>query len=343
MVKKYQHEVVVLSRSLTGRESSHNGVIYRRCGATAVDFLSQVNNEKPDHLFIYSDCFNFWPTVLEKSREIKAKKSIALVGMNTMLQKRPLLSLFRARKQEFTVITHSDCYVDYKTCVEADIPATVIPNGIDLNEFNPSAPEFRKKYGIETSKIILCVSNFFPAKGQEFMPKILNDLYDKFQDFTAVFMCSNVNFFIANHLREKFRLALRNAKFKSRLLIDCPRSDVVRAFMESDVFAFPSQIEVAPLVLLESMAARLPWVGLPVGNTMSLAGGKLVPSIGRNSKGELLYGPSTYELFTKNLFDILTDQKIHDSLANDGRSLVEKKYNWDVIADQYQRAFAHTL
>lgn len=339
MVKNHGYEVVVFSRSLNKSELFNNGVVYRRCGATARDFFEAMKKEKPDHVFVYSDCFQFWPQIIENSRAMPAKKSIALVGMNLMLQKRVIFSDYRARQADFTAITHSDDYLDYKTCVEAGIPVTVIPNGIDLTEFRPQEQSFREKYCI-TNKMILCVSNFFPAKGQEHMPKILDALYEKYPDFTAVFMCCNVNFYIANHLRDKFRSMLRASRFKSHLLVDCPRSEVIQAFHDADVFAFPSQIEVAPLVLLESMAAGLPWVSLPVGNAKSLAGGKLVPVAGKNMKGEWLYAPETYQGFTQNLYDILTDSALHAKLSQAGKSLIGSKYNWDSIAEQYHQVFS---
>ena len=49
---------------------------------------------------------------------------------------------------------------------------------------------------------------------------------------------------------------------------------------EADLFLFPSTIECAPLVILEAMAAGVPWISYDVGNVRELDGGLVVGSYG---------------------------------------------------------------
>ena len=340
LAEKYDYDSIILSRSLKQDRIVHNKTTLIKCAPDSSKFLKQLESLKPDRIFVYSDCFAFWQTILENIERLPSKYSISLVGMNNTISNRKLMSLFRTKYKLFQVITHSDNYQDYITCRDAHIPVNVVPNGVDASEFSHKLFSFRDKYNIKTKYIILCVSNFFPGKGQEYLLPVLEELYKKLPEFTAVFICSTVNFYVANNIRDRYKVQLRRAKFPSKLFSDIPREDVVSAFLDADVFAFPSQKEVAPLVILESMISKTPWVALPVGNIPSLKGGRMVPFRAKNHEGYALFGAETHEHFVKCLFDILLDEKIRSELKTEGYEYVSKNLIWDNIIPIYHRLFS---
>ena len=269
MTSDFDMDCHVITR-FANKSVTHNGVHVEPMKDDSQQFINQVNALKPDHFLVYSDSFHHWPTVVRQAEAFKCSKSVALVGMNHMRSREELFRLFRRKHEQFTVITHSDNYLDFKQCNSFDIPVRVIPNAIDMSEFEDHGFSFREKYKIPSSKkIILCVSNFFPGKGQEHLLHILKKLKNKGHDFVAVFICTPVNFRPAEVMRQRFSQQIKRAGFDYKILVSIPREDTTQAFLEADVFAFPSQIEVAPLVMLESMAAGLPLVAIAEFTTSS--------------------------------------------------------------------------
>src|SRR5258708_38266483 len=66
------------------------------------------------------------------------------------------------------------------------------------------------------------------------------------------------------------------------MCIDLRRPDVIRAFLESDLFVFASKVEYSPLVLFEAAAAGTPFLTVPAGNAAEIVrwtgGGQLCPA-----------------------------------------------------------------
>lgn len=317
----------------------HNGVTVAPIAAKPQNFIDQVNGLKPDHVFVYSDFFRHWPIMLNNPKAIKAPKSIALVGMNYMRARTEELAKFEKNAKHFKVITHSNDYKDYQVCKSISITPRVIHNAIDFNEFTDRKSSFRQKYGIPTDKkLILCVSNFFPGKGQEHLHHILNQMGKKRDDFFALFISSRVNHNIAETLYKRHTLMLRRASYPAMSLRDLQREEVVQSFFESDVFAFPSQTEVAPLVALECMAAKLPYVSLNVGNVRSLAGGVICESQ-KIERGMLKYDNRVYADFERALHDLLDDDSLRYRLGGEGNQLIVDQYNWEKVKFEYKDVF----
>tara|TARA_Y100000310_G_C20700493_1_gene829309 strand:- start:1337 stop:2488 length:1152 start_codon:yes stop_codon:yes gene_type:complete len=349
MANDFHHNVNVLGCSVT-KAFEDNNVKYHHCSRDYLTFIKHVHSLGTEHLFIYSDYFYNWPGVLENARNLKFGKSIALVGANALRGSEGLRKKFQASHQHFNVITHSDNYKDYQECERMNVPVTVIPNGVDLDEFDTVRSHkmgFRTKYDIyeEGVKIILCVSNFFPGKGQEYLVKVLDKLKSQRNDFIAVFVSATVNFKPAQILAQRCQSELKRLKIPHKFLTDIPREDVVAAFNEAAVFAFPSQKEVAPIVLLECGAAMLPWIAMPVGNVRQLKGGLMIPHNAYDGYGFARYGEMSYKMFLQHLNDFLDnclfDCDFHHDHAYAGYEFVKENHNWKKIMPVYDEIFCH--
>ena len=97
----------------------------------------------------------------------------------------------------------------------------------------------------------------------------------------------------------------------------------------SNVFLFPTEKEVAPIVLLESMAASLPWISADVGNARGLEGGKVV-SAQKDSRYHSVFDERVKSLFAKGISGLLAQPTVGD----DGRRQVETM-TWDKILPRY--------
>ena len=137
----------------------------------------------------------------------------------------------------------------------------VIPNGADEDEFlTPANVDVRKKYGLKTKYLALCVSNYFFLKGQDFVVRAFNKL--KRNDVTLIFISQQKNRAYFNLLK----LLARNNK-KIIFLEGIPRGEVVDFFKQANFFLFGSRLECSPLVMFESFSSRTLFITRGVGNT----------------------------------------------------------------------------
>jgi len=329
---RFGHSVTVLSRSLSDNKSRKN-VSYVPCERTEEGFINQLKKLKPDHTHVYSDCFTYWGRMLHEMDEIPGTKSIALVGMNHMRESNRVMQVFLRKHDLVNVITHSDIYLDYQKCHAKGIPVNVIPNAVNLEEFDNNDELFEKNPG---KRIVLCVANFFPGKGQDHLVSILKSLRKERDDFKAWFVYSDTNFGFGKILEAKTRREADKLDVECKFYRNLPRAKVISAFKQADVFAFPSQKEVAPLVGIEAQAASTPWVSLPVGNMGDLLGGVVVASAGVDGKGYCRYSNDTYDLFASTLSGIMD---YGEAYGISGRKQVEEKYSWEKVASMYNEVF----
>ena len=336
----FKWDVSIFSRFIN-KKIDHEGVKYIPCKN---GFVSQLKKHKPDHTLIYSDCFNYWDDFLNHIESIPGTKSVALVGMNHMVGNRGSFKTFlsKARAGKITSITHSDNYQDYIKCVSNNIDVCVIPNGVDISEFDNNKTNFRNEYNLDDRKIILCVSNYFPGKGQEHLLRVFSDLKKRIyqNNWQCVMISSTVNFLPSRILHKRVKNSMKQLGNNIKFIHDISRKHVVAAFNSASVFVFPSQKEVAPLVLLESQACKLPWIAMPVGNARLLDGGIILPSPGANRLGFASYSDETYTAFTDEIVSLLFNEERNKEIGDKGRSQIESKLNWSKIVEQYNEVFS---
>ena len=338
MVQLHDMQVDVLSCSLK-EHIEYNGVHYRPC-PSGISFISQMKKIAYDHLFVYSDFFKYWPILLDHVNVLDCKKSIALVGMYFTTTRSQYLQKLIQNKDKIKLITHSDDYDDYTFCKAVGLNPTVINNGVKLSEFEDNKVDFRLKYQIPKDiPILLCVSNFFPGKGQDDLVGSLRKLNQINNKFMPVFISSTVNFPYAKMMSEKCEKLLKSINKDYRFLVDISREDTVAAFNASDIFTTASSKEVAPVCILEAMASRTPWVALDVGNVKKLSGGFISPSKHKDINGYWQFTDDVSRDFANNINLLLTEKNIHNQKQKDGYSLIQRLYNWETIQEQYYQIF----
>ena len=85
-----------------------------------------------------------------------------------------------------------------------------------------------------------------------------------------------------------------------------------------------SQIEAFPIVILEAMASRTPFISTDCGNVEELPGGVVVYSL-----AEMV---EQMQKFSEKGSD-------WQRLANEGQRAWEQKYHWERIVDEYENLY----
>jgi len=140
---------------------------------------------------------------------------------------------------------------------------TVIPNGIDTNEFKPPSAqerlEARKKLSINSNAfVVIFAGRLEPAKGVEY----LIDAWKTNSTPDAVLLLIGKGY-LESGLRQ------RAASNKS-IRFEGWAADIKAYFAAADVFVLPSLAEGMPNALIEAMACGLACIGTTIGGTTDL-------------------------------------------------------------------------
>jgi glycosyltransferase involved in cell wall biosynthesis len=261
---------------------------------------------------------------------------VALVGAYHMQSHSEIFNLFKKNIDKFNLITHSSVTPDYKWCIDNDLPVRVIPNGVDLAEFDNTI-DFREKYNIKEKYIILNIGNFFEGKGFEIIPQVCRKLSKKLDDFIILQLSNTIKYPYDKVFLDRTRK--QSSGLNIRFMRDLPREDVVAAFLNSDVFLMPSRKEVAPLVILESRAAKLPWVSMRVGDISNQAGGIPIEFENVDQKEYVFVDSKIINHFVAAIVHLLKMPRLRQGAIREGQTDIEE-IDWDNIVPLYHEVFS---
>ncbi len=338
-ISKY-HKVFVFTRRVTIKNKCRNYKKYPykiiEYSTTNFDaFNTELTKLNLDVLIVYSDMFDFFRYILTTKHAFKLIP--ALCGANWLCENRNFTNfLYRNKAYIDTVIVHSKHERDYTMCQSDKFQSklVIIPNGIWLDEFdNNTLTRHNLARKIKHRQWVLNVSNFFPGKGQIHMLDILSGMPDP-KKIAYIQICNDIEFPIGLQLeaiwKERVRDPLRKMGVAVHLVKNASRKTVVGFFKQSNVFAFVSEKEVAPLVLLESMAASLPWVATNVGNSKELKGGICIDTL-KTGRFSSVFDRRIKGRFTENIQNACSSPE----LGEEGREQIINELTWGKILPRY--------
>lgn len=330
------HDVTVLTRRMPGRKSSDYPAIniLEYIQGDSGNFLKKLNKLSPDLIFIYSDVFDFFRNLI--SMNLKPKIILAICGANWLYEHKTHFHLLNRRINNIkAIICHSSFDRDYKLCSSPYLikRTHIIPNGVDLQDFDSNniiRETLAQKYKLDTNKIwVLNVSNFFPGKGQNHLIDIIKTIGD--DRLLYIQVANDIVFPIGQLLENEWKKKSSVAGIKTKLFKNLPREDVIALFKSSNILGFTTEKEVAPLVILESMASRLPWVSTNIGNAEELKGGLIVNAL-KDRRYYNIFDNRVINLFAQSIVRALNDP----ALPYEGRQQIEDVFTWEHILPQYK-------
>ncbi len=124
---------------------------------------------------------------------------------------------------------------------------------------------------------------------------------------------------------------------KTIIITDLKRSDVVQAFLNSDLFVFASNVEYSPLVLFESAAAGLPFLTVPVGNAEEIIswtqGGMLCPAPNDNYNRTCVKP----KVLADEIMKLVNNPDKRKKFGKMGKKNWEEKLTWSKIVLEYEK------
>jgi len=190
----------------------------------------------------------------------------------------------------------------------------VIPNGFVEAEFAALPRGFRARHGIAPgAPLLLYVGGFYRNKRCDRLVELAADT-----GTTLALVGKEAH--PEHGLAECKALAARTGA-DARFLGVLPRQDVLAGYAEADLFVLASDFEGFGLVLLEAMAAGLPFLSTPCGAAPDLA------ALGAGA----VAAPGALALRAKELLD---DPERRKAMGRKGRAAAAS-YAWPPIAKRY--------
>jgi glycosyltransferase involved in cell wall biosynthesis len=333
LIDRYGYDITIFGYNYKKKEV-YKGINLCPC-LKGEQFISQI--AKLDSLMVYSDSFWGFPSIIDNFKELGCKLTVVLVGAYYSRSNPYILKLLKKSIDKINLITHSSITPDYKFCIDNNFPVNVIPNGVDLSEFRENNVNFKEKYGIKNKRILLNIGNYFYGKGQEALSDIHDKLGGSIDDFVTISISSTVQYNHEQLFLNKCKRKAHGANIK--FLRDIPREDVVSAFRASDIFLFTSRKEVAPLVILECRAAKLPYVSMDVGDISSHPGGILIPSPNKDSNGYSIIDDNIIKQYFLAILKLVKLKDFRESIIEEGQAGIDV-LDWNIIAPLYHEVFS---
>ena len=197
-------------------------------------------------------------------------------------------------------------------------PTAVIPNGIDLNEFNPKVPKI-KKY-LDGKINILFLGRIEERKGLIYLLKAFKILSERYENLRLIILGEGPLKADCQRWTEKNKLG--NVVFEKPI----SQKEVPSYYRTADIYCSPAIYgESFGIVLIEAMAS-----GVPV---VAFANNGYKGVLEKTRGGRFLVKPRDYKTLAQKLETLIKSSKLRTEMGKWGIKEAQK-YSWPKIADQ---------
>ncbi len=261
------HSVVVLG-SADGLDASYCAVPVRNSRSTANVVLSLglalptlpipedsiIHVQRPDHLlpFALHGMGSAWVCTLhgDALRAVRERNGALVASLYAQMEHRLLMSTKAVVSSDS--LTAGE-YLRRYPALEARM--SVIPNGVNLEEFSPGDKESAKRQWGFRGKVLLYAGRLEHEKRVSEIIQAFSSIKDP--EATLV---------IAGDGRDRLKLQTMAAGLKVRFLGAVGHDKMARLLNAADVLVLFSSREALPMVILEALACNVPVISSPVGD-----------------------------------------------------------------------------
>lgn len=200
----------------------------------------------------------------------------------------------------------------------------VIPNGIDLEHFNPDIKPFEKY--LDGKLNILFVGRLEKRKGVKYLIKAYNIVKEKYPDSRLIIIGPGRRF------RRKYENMVNRKKLEDVVFLgNVPYEDLPRYYKTADIFCAPAVSgESFGIVLLEAMAVGTPIVATNIDGYASVL---------TDGKEGLLVPPRNSRKLADALCRAMADKNLRFEMGARG-ILTSHEYDWKKVS---QRVYEYYL
>ncbi len=207
----------------------------------------------------------------------------------------------------------------------------VIPNGIDVNEFNVSKDEVervKEKYKLNGITVMFA-GTITPRKGVDRLARAAEIILKDFRDVTFLLVGNlKLDEEFANRVIKyvKDRGLDRNIKFTGFV----PYEDLKALYSACDIFVLPSFGEGDPIALKEALASGKPLIGSNVGG---------IPMQIRDGWNGFLVEPGNEKQLAEKIKYLIENKEERERMSKNSRKLAEEEFSWEKITNRYVEVY----
>jgi L-malate glycosyltransferase len=203
-------------------------------------------------------------------------------------------------------------------------------NGVDMKEWTRKSMNMRDRLGVSDKIWVLNVSNHSPVKGHADFYKIASNFSDNMHIYFSIagkgYPASKWNLgklgvkggcYYSCNIKSRTR-------YKNVNLVSLKRVELVSAIREADLVVSTSNREANSIVILESMAAKTPWISFDVGSVKGNKGGVIASSV---------------DDMTAIISKIILDRNMLISHGKKGFAQILMAHSWQNIAGEYEKLY----
>ncbi len=222
--------------------------------------------------------------------------------------------------------------LEFNQYINRGVPSekvSIVPNGIDLKEYETLPPQgtFKTRYNLHKKRVILYLGRIHKIKGLDILVKAYAAYNCTEKDDTILVIAGPDD----GYLFELRRL-IQTLSLQDRVVITGPLYDQEKheAFVDADLFILPSIYETFPSSVLEASACSLPIIASSVGS---------IPDIISDSQTGLLFPSGDVQQLSDKMKKILSNPTLATQLGKNARKRVEALFSIEKIVDSLESVY----
>ena len=250
----------------------------------------------------------------------RAKGAVS-VGMSYLYSiHNPILKYSLKQAEKVIALTRSEA-LEYRVMGVENNKIEVIPNGIDLSDFNclPRSGRFRENYSISAdTRIILFLGRINRIKGIDVLIEAFSFLNKELDKMKLVIVGPK------NGYSKFCEELVSRSDITDDILFTGPlyAEDKLEAYVDSDIFVLPSRYEAFPNVILEAFACSKPVVASDVES---------ISDIIMNKQTGLLFKRGNSRELAEKILYILKNPEEGRKMGHMARRMVEENFSTDKV------------
>ncbi|MFH1582402.1 MAG: glycosyltransferase family 4 protein [bacterium] len=317
-LENYGEGVILLGKSFALNFAGTQADLYLNFNPTKVGKI--LDKEKFDILHFHNFGFPSAFEILDKSDSLNIITFHANLERNNFLENIPgLMYMFNKILQRKMAGVIGVAKLNLKAFKYYDGLKTVIPNGIDLDEFKPEGPSVEKF--IDGKINILFLGRIEERKGLIYLLKAFKLLNKKYRDKIRLIVVGD------GPLRKEYQDWVKKNKLENIVFeIKMDEKRASEYYRACDIYCSPAIYgESFGIVLIEAMATGKPVVAY------ANEGYKGVLEKGKGER--FLIKPKDIKTLAKKLEELVKNERLRKEMGDWGLKEA-KKYSWPKIADK---------
>ncbi len=198
-------------------------------------------------------------------------------------------------------------------------PATMIPNGVDLERFSPGLSPVRASLGIGVDEVVILLARRLAEKnGVVWFARALASL--KGQKFRVVVAGDG------KERRPMQAILAENGMLERTIFLGTvANKDMPFLYRAADLSVLPSLAEATSIAGLEAMATGLPLVGTRVGG---------IPMIIEDGVNGFLVEPRDPDAMAQALGRLIVDEEMRRRMGEAARTKIEREFSWSTVVSK---------